>query len=78
MRIVLTKDHAVHARILPKGTELRVSTALGKELIDLKVAKAFNFFTQEEKIEHIVQVAVDNEENPIVKKPKVKKITKNK
>jgi hypothetical protein len=73
MRIELTKDYAIHARTLPEGTQLRVSNKLGKELIDLKVAKALDDFTEEEKIEHIVQVAMDNEELP-----KVKKVTKNK
>jgi hypothetical protein len=73
MRIVLTKDHAVHARTLPEGSQLRVSNKLGKELIDLKVAKALDGFTFEEQIEHIVEVAMDNEE-----KPKVKKVTKKK
>jgi hypothetical protein len=52
---------------------LRVSNKLGKELIKLKVAKALDGFTFEEQIEHIVEVAMDNEE-----KPKVKKVTKKK
>ena len=73
MRIELTKDYAIHERTLPEGTQLRVSNKLGKELIDLKVAKALDDFTEEEKIEHIVQVAMDNEELP-----KVKKVTKKK
>jgi hypothetical protein len=71
MRIILIKDHAVALRVLPKGTELRVSNALGAELIKLKVAKEFGDYTTEEKVEHILEVAFDNEE-----KPKVKKITK--
>lgn len=73
MRIELTKDYAIHTRTLPKGSQLRVSNKLGKELIDLKVAKALDGFTYEEQIEHIVEVAMDNEE-----KPKVKKVTKKK
>lgn len=73
MRIELTTDYAIHERTLPEGTQLRVSNKLGKELIDLKVAKALDDFTEEEKIEHIVQVAMDNEELP-----KVKKVTKKK
>ena len=73
MRIELTKDYAIHAKTLPEGSQLRVSNKLGKELIKLKVAKALDGFTFEEQIEHIVEVAMDNEE-----KPKVKKITKNK
>jgi len=73
MRIELTTDYAIHERTLPEGTQLRVSNKLGKELIDLKVAKALDDFTKEEKIEHIVQVAMDNEELP-----KVKKVTKKK
>jgi hypothetical protein len=73
MRIELTMDYAIHERTLPEGTQLRVSNKLGKELIDLKVAKALDDFTEEEKIEHIVQVAMDNEELP-----KVKKVTKKK
>lgn len=73
MRIELTKDYAIHTRTLPEGTQLRVSNKLGKELIKLKVAKALDGYTYEEQIEHIVEVAMDNEE-----KPKVKKITKNK
>ena len=73
MRIELTTDYAIHERTLPEGTQLRVSNKLGKELIDLKVAKALDDFTKEEKIEHIVQVAMDNEELQ-----KVKKVTKKK
>ncbi len=73
MRIELTTDYAIHTRTLPEGSQLRVSNKLGKELIDLKVAKALDGFTFEEEIEHIVEVAMDNEE-----KPKVKKVTKKK
>jgi len=73
MRIELTTDYAIHTRTLPEGSQLRVSNKLGKELIDLKVAKALDGFTYEEQIEHIVEVAMDNEE-----KPKVKKVTKKK
>ncbi len=73
MRIELTKDYAIHEKTLPEGSQLRVSNKLGKELIDLKVAKALDGFTYEEQIEHIVEVAMDNEE-----KPKVKKVTKKK
>ena len=71
MRIVLIKDYAVALRVLPKGTELRVSNKLGAELIELKVAKEFGDYTKEERVEHILEIAFDNEE-----KPKVKKITK--
>lgn len=78
MRIELTMDYAIHARTLPKGTQLRVANKLGKELIKLKVAKEFDDYTQEEKIEHVVEVAIANDEKPIAKKPKVKKITTNK
>ena len=73
MRIELTTDYAIHTRTLPEGSQLRVSNKLGKELIDLKVAKALDGFTYEEQVEHIVEVAMDNEE-----KPKVKKVTKKK
>lgn len=73
MRIELTTDYAIHTRILPEGSQLRVSNKLGKELIDLKVAKALDGFTDEEMVEHIVEVAINNEE-----KPKVKKVTKKK
>jgi hypothetical protein len=73
MRIELTTDYAIHKRTLPEGSQLRVSNKLGKELIELKVAKALDGFTFEEQIEHIVEVAMDNEE-----KPKVKKVTKKK
>lgn len=73
MRIELTTDYAIHTRTLPEGTQLRVSNKLGKELISLKVAKALDGFTEEEMVEHIVQIAMDNEE-----KPKVKKVTKKK
>ena len=71
MRIVLIKDHAVALRVLPEGTELRVSNKLGAVLIALEVAKEFGDYTTEEKVEHILEIAFDNEE-----KPKVKKITK--
>ena len=73
MRIELTTDYAIHTRTLPEGTQLRVSNKLGKELISLKVAKVLDGFTEEEMVEHIVQIAMDNEE-----KPKVKKVTKKK
>jgi len=73
MRIELTTDYAIHTRTLPEGTQLRVSNKLGNELISLKVAKALDGFTEEEMVEHIVQIAMDNEE-----KPKVKKVTKKK
>jgi hypothetical protein len=73
MRIELTTDYAIHTKTLPEGSQLRVSNKLGKELINLKVAKALDGFTFEEQIEHIVEVAMDNEE-----KPKVKKVTKKK
>ena len=71
MRIILIKDYAVALRVLPEGTELRVSNKLGAELITSEVAKEFEDYTKEEKVEHILEVAFDNEE-----KPKVKKITK--
>ena len=71
MRIILTKDYAVALRVLPEGTELRVSNKLGAELIELQVAKEFGDYTKEEKVEHFLEIAFDNEE-----KPKVKKITK--
>ena len=73
MKIELTKDYAILTRTLPEGTQLRVSTALGKELIKKGVAKSFDGYTEEEEVEHIVQIAVDNEELP-----KVKKVTKKK
>jgi len=73
MRIELKTDYAIHTRTLPEGTQLRVSNKLGKELISLKVAKALDGFTEEEMVEHIVQIAMENEETP-----KVKKVTKKK
>jgi len=73
MRIELTTDYAIHTKTLPEGTQLRVSNKLGKELISLKVAKALDGFTDEEMVEHIVEIAINNEE-----KPKVKKVTKKK
>ena len=73
MKIELTKDYAIFTRTLPEGTQLRVSNALGKELIKKGVAKSFDGYTAEEEVEHIVQIAVDNEELP-----KVKKVTKKK
>lgn len=73
MKIELTKDYAIFARTLPEGTQLRVSNALGKELIKKGVAKSFDGYTEEEEVEHIVQIASDNEELP-----KVKKVTKKK
>jgi hypothetical protein len=68
MKIELLQDHAVARRVLPQGTQLRVSNKLGKELIDLGVAKSFDGYTKEEQVEHILQIAADNEETPIVKK----------
>ena len=73
MKIELTKNYAIFTRTLPEGTQLRVSNALGKELIKKGVAKSFDGYTEEEEVEHIVQIAVDNEELP-----KVKKVTKKK
>ena len=40
MRIVLIKDYAVALKVLPEGTELRVSNKLGAELIKLEVEPA--------------------------------------
>jgi len=68
MKIELLQDHAVAIRVLPQGTQLRVSNKLGKELIDLGVAKSFDGYTKEEQVEHILEIAADNEETPIVKK----------
>ena len=68
MKIELLQDHAVAKRVLPQGTQLRVSNELGKELIDLGVAKGFDGYTKEEQVEHILEIAADNEETPIVKK----------
>lgn len=68
MKIELLQDHAVARRVLPQGTQLRVSNKLGKELIDLGVAKSFDGYTKEEQVEHILEIAADNEETPIVKK----------
>ena len=68
MKIELLQDHAVARRVLPQGTQLRVSNKLGKELIDLGVAKDFDGYTKEEQVEHILEIAADNEEMPIVKK----------
>ena len=73
MKIELTKNYAIFTRTLPEGTQLRVSNALGKELIKKGVAKSFDGYTAEEEVEHIVQIASDNEELP-----KVKKVTKKK
>jgi len=73
MKIELIKNYAIFARTLPEGTQLRVSNALGKELIKKGVAKSFDGYTAEEEVEHIVQIASDNEELP-----KVKKVTKKK
>ena len=41
MKIELTQDYAVVTRVLPEGTQMRVSNKLGKELIELGVAKNF-------------------------------------
>lgn len=75
MKIELTQDYAVVTRVLPEGTQMRVSNKLGKELIELGVAKNFDGYTPEEEVEHVVQIAMDNEEKPL---PKVKKVTKRK
>ena len=74
MRIVLIKDHAVALRVLPEGTELRVSNKLGAVLIALEVAKEFGDYTKEEKAEHILEVAFDNEEKPLTEVNKCLKI----
>jgi hypothetical protein len=71
MKIELTKDHKLVSRVLPKGTQIRVSNKFGRELIKLKVAKEFNGYTLEEETEEMLLIAFDNEE-----KPKVKNITK--
>lgn len=71
MKIELTKDHKLISRVLPKGTQVRVSNKFGRELIKLKVAKEFNGYTIEEETEEMLLIAFDNEE-----KPKVKNITK--
>lgn len=72
MKIELIKKHKVASRMLPKGTQLRVSNTLGRELIKLKVAEEFNGYTKEEDTEQMLLVAFDNEE-----KPKVKNVTEN-
>lgn len=72
MKIELIKKHKVASRMLPKGTQLRVSNTLGRELIKLKVAEEFNGYTTEEDTEQMLLVAFDNEE-----RPKVKKVTEN-
>lgn len=71
MKIELTKDYKLVSRVLPKGTQVRVSNKFGRELIKLKVAKEFNGYTVEEETEEMLLIAFDNEE-----KPKVKNITK--
>jgi hypothetical protein len=71
MKIELTKNHKLVSRVLPKGTQVRVSNKFGRELIKLKVAKEFNGYTLEEETEEMLLIAFDNEE-----KPKVKNITK--
>lgn len=71
MKIELTKNHKLVSRVLPKGTQVRVSNKFGRELIKLKVAKEFNGYTVEEETEEMLLIAFDNEE-----KPKVKNITK--
>ena len=68
MKIELLQDHAVGRKLLLQGMQLRVSNKLGKELIDLGVAKSFDGYTKEEQVEHILEIAADNEETPIVKK----------
>lgn len=72
MKIELIKKHKVASRMLPKGTQLRVSNTLGRELIKLKVAEEFNGYTKEEDTEQMLLVAFDNEE-----RPKVKNVTQN-
>lgn len=72
MKIELIKKHKVALRMLPKGTQLRVSNTLGRELIKLKVAKEYNGYTKEEDTEQMLLVAFDNEE-----RPKVKNVTEN-
>jgi len=68
MKIQLTENYAVALKVLPQGTQLRVSNNLGKELIDLGVAKDFDGYTKEEEVEHILEIAAKNETTPIVKK----------
>lgn len=68
MKIILTKKHKLHSRELPKGTELRVSNELGKELIKKKVAKEFNGDTYEEKVETAIRVSMEEVETAEVKK----------
>ncbi len=74
MRVVLTKDYAVHKRLRPKGTEFNCTKEKGEELIALKVAKPIDGFTKNE-IETMEVVLEKNEETL---KPKVKKVAKDK
>jgi hypothetical protein len=67
MRVVLTKDYKVHARVLPKGTELNFTREKAEELIGLKVAKLLDKdLTKEEyaDIEATVEKMVEEGEVP--------------
>lgn len=48
MRIQLTKKYAIHVKELPKGTQIKCTNELGRELIDKGVAIEINQVTFEE------------------------------
>lgn len=75
MRIKLEKSFTPHHRKLKKGTEMRVSRQLGKQLIKDKIAVEIHNVTKEE-IETL-DAAIDELEKEPVKKVTKKKDEKN-
>jgi len=68
MRVELTKNHAIHTKVLPKGMQLRVRTWLGEELISKGVAIELDGETKEEIVENAMQSSFDNAETPEIEK----------
>ena len=69
MRIRLLKAHTPHTRKLKKGTEMRVTSDYGRELIEKGIAELMDGYTKAE-IE-TVEALIDEQEDT----PKIKKVT---
>jgi len=76
MRVELTKNHAIHTKVLPKGQQLRVAKWLGDQLVKDGLAIELDVETKEEIVENAMQEAFDYAETAEIEKqslPKTKK-----
>lgn len=79
MRIRLTKKYAIHVKELPKGTELKCTNELGRELIEKGVAVEINHATKEEiaTVDRLIDDLEDFDKKKHTKKTKKEKPLKN-